>query len=245
MSAINTLKNELGKALGTRKNKYLIEIPMPTIDGRTLNILCNSASFPTRNIPNAELWHMGRKYNVRGTHDFEGTYDVNFIEDDGVNIRRMFDGWMKAIDDPNRPVNPGIVGGVLNEINPAILDNISDAVQVGNVLDQALENPRQIVDFFLGAISEDSDVPNYQTDINIWQLSGSQDMLYGYKLQNVFPGTISEMEFSDSEADSLSEFTVTFIYSDFIPIYGTNNQIINTLLGEEVSAITSGINTIL
>ena len=98
---ITDLKKHLGPGLGLRKNKYLIEIPVPGIEGRTLNILCRSAGLPERTITTQSLWHKGRKYNVRGETDYGGTYDVSILDDSkrndyakGIN-HLMNEGFMK------------------------------------------------------------------------------------------------------------------------------------------------------
>jgi hypothetical protein len=39
---ITDLKKALGPGLGLRKNRFLMELPIPGIEGRTMNILCKS-----------------------------------------------------------------------------------------------------------------------------------------------------------------------------------------------------------
>lgn len=61
----------------------------------------------------------------------------------------------------------------------------------------------------------------YQQEITIWQLSSNGDKVYGYVLENAFPSGIGEVILSDSEENSLTEFTVTFTFSEFTPIVGS------------------------
>ncbi len=60
--------------------------------------------------------------------------------------------------------------------------------------------------------------PNYQRDIEIWQLNSLQNRVYGYTLFNCFPIQPGVVTYDDSENDSLVEFNVTFQFSEFEPI---------------------------
>lgn len=188
--SINDLKKHLGPGLGLRKNRYLVEIPAPTNNGETINMLCQSAGLPERNITTTDVWHKGRRYQVRGETDFIGEYEISIIDDDKMKIRQMFDDWMKKVDN-TKPNGGG--GGASFESNGS-------------------DNPP---------------TASYQADINIWQMDnpspqGSVDSqkIYGYKLQNAFPKQVGIVTLEDNEENTLSEFSVTFAFSEFIPLYG-------------------------
>ncbi|NQU33998.1 MAG: hypothetical protein HQ521_12250, partial [Bacteroidetes bacterium] len=87
---INELRKHLGPGLGLRKNKYMLELPVPTVSGESLNILCQSAGLPERNISTTDLWHKGRKYTVRGETDFVGEYEISIVDDDKMTVRQLF-----------------------------------------------------------------------------------------------------------------------------------------------------------
>ena len=77
---ITELKKNLGPGLGLRKNRFLVEIPIPGIEGKTLNILCRSAGLPERNISTTQYWHKGRDYNVRGETDYVWQYEISIVD---------------------------------------------------------------------------------------------------------------------------------------------------------------------
>ena len=99
--SITSLKKHLGPGLGLRKNKFILEMPVPGMEGEMMSILCQSAGLPERNISTVDLWHKGRKYQVRGETDFIGEYEISIVDDSNMKLRNMFDQWLKVIDDTN------------------------------------------------------------------------------------------------------------------------------------------------
>lgn len=186
--SISSLKKHLGPGLGLRKNKYILEMPVPGMDGEMMSILCQSAGLPERNISTTEYWHKGRRYVVRGETDFVGEYEISIVDDSNMKIRNVFDHWLKMVD------NTQPKGG-------------------GNA---SFERGIHI------------DTPNYQTDINIWQMSGSRGgradndshKVYGYKLQNAYPKSIGIVTLESETENALSQFSVNLAFSEFIPLYG-------------------------
>lgn len=126
---ITELKKHLGIGLGNRKNRYLIEIPVPTISGDTLNILCRSASFPERNISTTDIWHKGRRYTVRGETDYVGEYEVTFVDNDEMSIRKMFDEWVQQVDNTSSNLNK------VFDLTANILDIDKLAMSIGYQID--------------------------------------------------------------------------------------------------------------
>ena len=60
---------------------------------------------------------------------------------------------------------------------------------------------------------------NYMTSINVYQLAADgQTTVRGYCLQNAFPSSIGTVTLEDSEDSSLSDFSVVFTYSEFVPL---------------------------
>jgi len=244
---ITDLKKHLGPGLGLRKNKYLIEIPVPGIEGRTLNILCRSAGLPERNITTTTLWHKGRKYNVRGETDYVGTYEVSIVDDSSMQVRQVFDKWLKNVDN-TKPPSEGLLGGSFESGLGDVLDTIGSAVDVANTVKNAIENPQQIADFFLGFIDEGNGATSvkYQTDINIWQLSGRGEKVYGYKLQNAFPSALGIVTLEDGDENTLSEFSVTFTFSEFIPLENRSilGQVADAIIGDTGVEVLNGIESL-
>lgn len=241
---ISELKKHLGPGLGLRKNKYMIEIPVPTVDGAFLNIMCQSAGLPERTINTTELWHKGRKYVVRGETDYGGgEYEISIVDDSEMKIRQVFDNWMKTIDNSKPDKNSSLLGASFEAIKPGLMNEIEAGVKTANQIKNAIQNPRQIADFFIGFLdpSKGMAAANYQMDINIWQLDGRQKQVYGYKLQNAFPKSVGIVTLDDSEENTLSQFSVTFAYSEFMPIYGLKEDILRGVVGDQTMDVVGGV----
>lgn len=237
---ITDLKKHLGPGLGLRKNKYLIEIPVPGVEGRTLNILCRSAGLPERNITTTSTFHKGRKYNMRSETDYTGTYEISVLDDSNMQIRKTFDGWMKRIDN-SKPKNSGILGASFE----GVFDEITALADLASEAQDAITNPTS---FFMGLLDKgnaNSTAP-YQTDVNIWQLSGTGETVYGYKLQNCFPSQIGIVTLDDGEENTLSEFSVVLTYSEFIPLENISSlsQIGGALLGDSAVDAFAGVESL-
>lgn len=77
-----------------------------------------------------------------------------------------------------------------------------------------------------GSVSNFLPTGDYKTTINIYQLdSTGTKKLYGYALQNAFPSSLGAVELADAEENTLSEFTISITYSEFVPIDGAHGDI--------------------
>jgi hypothetical protein len=242
--SISDLKKHLGPGLGLRKNKYMIEIPVPGVQGETINALCQAAGLPERNMNTTEMWHKGRKYHVRGETDYGGEYEISLIDDSEMAIRRLFDSWMKQVDNSRaaQDKNGSLLGASFEDVT--ILNELTSGLDLANTVTSALRDvnnsltnaPRQIVDFFIGQVDTNAQLATsaYQTDVNIWQLSSNQNKVYGYKLQNAFPKSIGIVTLEDGEENSMSEFSVTFAFSEFIPLRGNKEDLLRGVFGDQL-----------
>ena len=241
MFTITELKKHLGPGLGLRKNKYLLEIPIPGIEGQTLNILCRSAGLPEKNISVSTVYHKGRKYNMRGETDFTGSYEISLVDDSNMSVRTAFDNWMKQVDN-TKPKNEGIIGASFEELAPGLLDNITDGLEVIGKVKSIMDDPGSLIS---GLIDGSNVSSMYQTDINIWQLGNNNQKVKGYKLQNAFPSSIGIVTLDDGDENTLSEFSVTLSYSEFVPLDNSGgNGIIDSLLGDSLVDIGKGIESL-
>jgi len=249
MFTISELKKHLGPGLGLRKNKYLIEIPIPGVQGQSMNILCRSAGLPERDVSIVSTFHKGRKYNMRGEINFPGTYEISILDDSSMQIRKAFDAWLKKVDN-TKPVSAGVVGSSFENTIADVtgIDNILGEVKEGitavNNIKTSLETDVGL-GFFMGFL--DSGNANsgaqYQTDVNIWQLSADNKKVYGYKLQNCFPSSLGIVTLDDGDENTLSEFNITFTYSEFVPLEnkGITETITGGLLGDDMNDIIDGV----
>lgn len=238
---ITDLKKHLGPGLGLRKNRFLVEIPVPGIEGKTLNVLCRSAGLPERNINTTSYWHKGRIYNVRGETDFVGEYEISIVDDSDMRIRKVFDNWLKQVDN-SKPANAGILGASFEQAMPKFLANVESAVETANKIKGLVNDPGQIADYFISILDgSNGKSPKYQTDINIWQMGNSDNKIYGYKLQNAFPKSIGIVTLDDGEENSLSEFSLIFSFSEFIPLESRKDTLLDSILGDQGSKILHGV----
>lgn len=241
---ITDLKKHLGPGLGLRKNKYLIEIPVPGIEGQTLNILCRSAGLPERNINTTEVFKRGRKYVMRGETDYINNYDVSIVDDSNMRVRKIFDKWMTIVD-KSKPDSEGFLGASYEAGLDDIVDTVRSGLGLANTIKNAVENPQQIADFFLGFIDTGNAVSSakYQTDINIWQLSSTGEKVYGYKLQNAFPNSLGIVTLDDGDENTLSEFTIVFSYSEITPLENKSalQQFGETAIGDSANDVLNGV----
>jgi len=252
MNTINDLKKQLGPGLGLRKNKYLLELPIPGLDGAQINALARTAGFPERTIKTTTMAHKGRTYNVRGETDYGGTFVVSVVDDSNMSIRRKMDEWLRLVDD-SKPKNMGLFSGGSYETGiSSMLSNIKSGVSAANKLKNITKSRQSMYNavgnFFLGVMDAGGRVPvaKYQTDINIWQLSGTEHKVYGYRLQNAFPTQIGTVSYDDAENDSLTSYDITFTYSEFLPLEGISmgRQLVNSLIGQTGQDIIVGIETL-
>lgn len=215
MKTINNLKNELGYGLGVKKNNYMLEIPIPSVNGYAINILCQSASLPTRNIATTDMFHKGRKYTLRAETDYGGEYEITVLDDDSMSIRKSFDKWLENIDNSAPKSLLGDVLGVVDDIT-----TVANAVAEGDI------------GFLFGLLLNNGPGSKYQTDITIWQLSSTGEKIYGYILQNSFPKSLGAIEYSDSSQHELCSYTINFAFSELKPITsGTFGAIKNFFTG--------------
>ena len=241
MFTITDLKKQLGPGLGLRKNKYLLEIPIPGIEGAKINVLARSAGLPERTIKTTQMFHKGRVYNVRGETDYGSTYEVSILDDSEMNIRKKLDTWMKQIDNSKKPGGLSSYETGLSDV----LSVIKSGIQLGNQIKNIIENPKEMIGgFFLGAIDpgQGASVAKYQTDINVWQLTSGGQKVYGYKLQNAFPQQVGIVTLDDGDQDTLSEFSITFAFSEFLPL--STKPILQQALGDDVNEILDGVESL-
>jgi hypothetical protein len=178
---ISELKKNLGPGLGLRKNKYLLEVPLS--QGRQINTLCQATSLPERAMSTTSVYFAGRKYNIRGETDYQGTYEISIVDDSSMSLRKAFDSWMYTVDNSNW------------------VESSSDSTDIHTI----------------------NDIPRgqknaYQSDVSIWQIDSNGNKVYGYKLQNAFPSSVGTVALDDNGDGGLTEFSVVFTFSEFIPV---------------------------
>jgi hypothetical protein len=240
---ITDLKKELGPGLGLRKNKYLLEIPVPGIAGKKMNILCRSTSLPERNIDTVTVFSKGRRYKMRAETNYPGEYEISIVDDSKMAIRQVFDKWLKRVDN-TKPKNEGFLGALGEDFNQ-LTTNIAGGLDALNTLQTSFEQDGGL-GLLLNAINGTNASAAYQTDINIWQLDSQNNKVYGYKLQNAFPSSVGTVTLDDGEENTLSEFSVVFSYSEFIPLQNVSagQSVLDELIGDTSNDILDGVESL-
>ena len=220
ITTVNDLKNALNG--GSKKNKFLVELSYSEADSRKLNLLCKTVNFPPKSISPVSAYYHGRKYNLRSEVDYGGSIDLTFIDDDELSIRQFFDKWMKRVDDSSKLKSGSFESssggtGLFDIIDTAkgIYDEVTDFVK--DPMGTIIKPFKELGGSFLSGLTGSSVLADYQAYMKIWQLDGEGNKVYGYEVQNIFPTSIGEVTYDDSEMDSLVEFNVTFAFSEFDP----------------------------
>lgn len=238
--SLSDVKKELGPGLGIRSNLYLLECAIKGADARKLAVLCLSTSLPERNIGKVDLFHKGRKYTIRGETELTGTYTINITDDSEMKLRRYFDSWMKEVDNTT-PKTENALAGLIGGEAGDFMESVNGVIKAVNSIKSAWQ-----VDGGLSWIKNTitgKNVPaGYMTNVNIWQLSKTRQKLRGYALQGCFPIELGAIETDDSNENQLSQFSVTFAYSDFEPITNDSfmKQVVDTIIGETGQEILRG-----
>lgn len=241
---LSDLKKSLGPGLGVRSNTYLIEFSVPGSKSKKIAILARSTSLPERDIGSVDMYWKGRRYKVRGETDLQSQYTINLTDDSEMIIRQLFDSWMKEIDDttPKSENATGIFGDKINDL----INTANGVVKFLNTAKTAFTFDRGL-GFFKNVLTSNPGRPQYQQEVNIWQLSKTRNKVLGYKLQNCFPTSIGAVEVSDEEENALSMFSVTLTYSDFEQIKDETfmKQLVDFALGPNGRELRDGIENLL
>jgi hypothetical protein len=252
--SISKLKESLGG--GLKKNKFLLEVAVPGIDSEKLNILCKTAGLPQRTIGVTEVWYKGRKYNIRSETDYGGEYEITVLDDSKMSLRKAFDKWMQQVDDSRKTKSPktsetsaGLLSGSSYEESiKSGLGLVKSATSLAAKAKNIIENPKQVVgDYVMGKLnpSRESALAEYQTDFNIWQLDNAGKKVYGYKLQNAFPKNIGQVQFDSSSQNELTEFSITFAFSEFITLEDNLlKDVASGLFGEDAGDAVSSVESL-
>lgn len=215
------LRTQLGRGAGVRTNKFLLEFTIPLHGAEhpwKWNVLCKATSFPQRSMHTANMWRFGRKYNLRGETNFNDTWTLTFEDDSSLSLRKNFDRWFREIDD-TRLQHTGL-NVYANLGNP-------DARLLTRQVDLFEREDR--APFNLGSVFDDiktaflrpeyaPSLPNYQTDVRVYQLDQTGNKVMGYLMQNAFISDIGAVDYGDDKLNELVTYQVTFTFSEFLPL---------------------------
>ena len=223
------LKAELNTGIGARTNKYVLELEVP-ISGspsiKSLNILCQSVSFPQRSMTSASVWRFGRKYNLRGETNFGDTCTIEFVDDSLLSVRRSLDRWFIDIDD-SKLQDEGLTG-----LYRAPLEKLKGVGLSGREMNAKMDWAGSSRSYNTGFSKEyNTSTPGYQTDIRVFQLDQVGNKISGYLMQNAFISEISQIEYRDDKENELTKFTAGITFSEFLPLSIDHNTLYQAILG--------------
>ena len=193
---ITDFKNKL-RGGGARPNLFEVAIPsFPTNiaeywkseDRDDFRFLCKSAALPASNIAPIDVPFRGRILKVAGDRTFD-TWTVTIINDEDFNLRHAFEQWMNhmsKLDNASGAVNPQ--------------SYMTDATvwQLGR---SNRRNGTNVVD---GKGDLDNAAPPYNGG------SFNSRILRAYKMHDIFPTNVSQIDLSYDTGDTVEEFTVEF-----------------------------------
>ena len=111
----STKLNELKKVLcmGARPNKYRIKMEIKTGGTSSVDIdtLVKSTSMPGKEIGVIEVFNQGRKINIVGDTEFDGTWEITFLLTQDHKLRNDLIKWQNYcdnFDEHNRGQNSDI-----------------------------------------------------------------------------------------------------------------------------------------
>jgi hypothetical protein len=114
IAALSPQKTDTGKkidwSLTSRDNKDRIMM------------LCKSTSLPEKEVGTVDIWRRGRKFKIRDTSQFSGSWTAEFYNDENLTLRRAFENWMFEIDRydsllvPTTFITNGLIVGYMGDI---------------------------------------------------------------------------------------------------------------------------------
>ena len=181
---------------GARPNLFEVRIdsfPGPITDywkpgdQEDFQFLCKSAALPASNVAAIDVPFRGRIFKVAGDRTFD-TWTVTVINDEDFNLRHAFEQWMNHM---------------------AKLDNASGAVNPQSYMCDAIV-------YQFGRANQRNGIEVIQNKGDLGQSAPPNSGAYkppvlrAYKMHDIFPTNVSQIDLSYDTGDTIEEFTVEF-----------------------------------
>lgn len=149
--------------------------------------LCKAAALPASNVAAIDVPFRGRIFKVAGDRTFD-TWTVTVINDEDFNLRHAFEMWMNHIsklDNASGAVNPQsyMTDAIVYQFGRSYRRNGTEVMASKGDLDK-------------------SGPPNTG--------SYKPPVLRAYKMHDIFPTNVSQIDLSYDTGDTIEEFTVEF-----------------------------------
>ncbi len=203
---------------GARNNKY--RVLFPTF-GNEIDILCNAASMPGAGVSTVEVFLKGRKYQLAGEMEDEGTWEMTFYNVESHIHRRFFLQMAQGVHNFTQPAYMGgsadsdkSFSGIYTQVKDAYNDLRSlwsSAETMSTGLVSAIQDrPGTLADYIFTQSSGAR--PWYQQDIVIQQLDHNDTAIAEAVIHNAFVTNVSKIDFTD-QIGEISTTTVTLAWS--------------------------------
>lgn len=169
---------------GARSNKFVVIFNDLGNYARDLNFICTSSKLPTLQTVTVDYKYKGHSISVPVGAKYSSDWSADFYVDDDHKIKTFFEDWIEMYD--TRGENISMSGKPFNFAkipNGSALSNFTCTV----------------------------DIEQYPFDCDL--VSGYGSPLAVYRLYNVFPKSLPEIQLDEN--DSLEKLSVTFGYSYF------------------------------
>lgn len=192
--SVDAIKSTVSAGGGlARPNKFHVELP--TIPGsdlstRDLNLLCRTASLPSKQISTL-IRQVGMENEKMGYGYVVDDVNVSFLLLNDYKVKRYFDQWRKLIVDEEAQT----VG---------YKDTYQRRVVIHQLKVSAGETDRSFIRADNGITTQTVGRPFF----------GENESVYSVELINAFPVTVNAIEFN-SDADAFLELSVSFAYTNW------------------------------
>ena len=205
MSTIAQMKSALAGG-GARPNMFIMNITIPQTDifetteqislNGSQSFLCKSTSIPQENIGVIEIPFMGKTLKITGDRTIEN-WTATFINDEDFNIHRIMSIWSDA------------VFGNLDQLgmrSPSSYMGIAEVTQLAraDMQNRLTSNLEQIN---AAALHSNENAAQWVAD--------TDRKIIKWKMNDIWPTSVSEISLASDSNDTLEEFTVDFAVQSF------------------------------
>lgn len=206
--SINTIKSTITDAGGlARPNKFAIElpnIPGSTLNSRELNVLCRTATMPSKQVSTLER-RIGMETSKVGYGYIVDDVNMSFLMVNDYKVKRYFDTWRSLIIDENAQT----VGYKEDYQHPIVIHQLASAVpSIGAKLNVNV-----------GPFSR-----TFRKDFAPFPQIQIVRPTYSIELINAFPITTSALEFNN-EQDGILELQVQIAYTNWQEVKSSQRKI--------------------
>jgi hypothetical protein len=120
---------QFGNIIRDMSRPYLFLISIPYLDrDERVTAFARSTKIPQYKISTKDIAFQTQKWRIASTAEFDGSWDVEFLCDEGHSIRNKLIGWMQKAYDPSIMRNGAPIEYKTDNVKVVQLDRSSNAV---------------------------------------------------------------------------------------------------------------------